>query len=163
MPKRLVICCDGTWNTPDQVSGKRSTPTNVTKLALAIATAGPDGVEQRVYYHPGVGTKRGERSRGGAFGLGLSRAVRDVYAYLVANFEPGDEIFFGFSRGAFTARSSAGLVRNCRVLRPEHADRIDDAYRLYRSRQAHPRGTEARLFRRPSASLAGELNSTTRT
>lgn len=149
MHKRLVICCDGTWNTPDQVSGGHAAPTNVTKLALAVASTDSEGTEQRVYYHQGVGTRQGERLRGGAFGLGLSRAVRDVYAYLVATFEPGDEIFFfGFSRGAFTARSSAGLVRNCGVLRPEHADRVDDAYRLYRSRQAHPRGTEARLFRR---------------
>jgi uncharacterized protein (DUF2235 family) len=143
MAKRLVVCCDGTWNTPDQKA-----PTNVTKLALAVA---PDdeGVTQRMFYHRGVGTKRSERIRGGAFGVGLSRDVRDVYRFLVANFEPGDEIFFfGFSRGAFTARSCAGFVRNSGILRAEHADRVDEAYALYRSRQAHPRGIEAQLFRR---------------
>ncbi len=149
MPKRLVICCDGTWNTPDQVSGGQPTPTNVTKLALAVLPHDETGVEQRVFYHRGVGTRPGERIRGGGSGFGLSRDVKETYAFLVANFEPGDEIFFvGFSRGAFTARSTAGFVRNSGVLRPEHAERVDEAYALYRSRKAHPRGIEAQLFRR---------------
>src|SRR2546422_909704 len=101
MPKRLVVCCDGTWNTPDQLNGGQSSPTNVTRLALAVASSDAAGVEQRMFYHPGVGTKSSERLRGGVFGFGLSRDVRDAYRFLVANFDPGDEIFFfGFSRGA---------------------------------------------------------------
>ncbi len=148
MPKRVVVCCDGTWNTPDELSGKQPAPTNVTKLALAISSHDAAGVAQRVFYHPGVGTKRSERIRGGVFGFGLARNVCDVYRFLVENFEPGDEIFFlGFSRGAFTARSAAGFVRNSGILRPEHADRVKEAYALYRSRASHPRGIEARLFR----------------
>jgi uncharacterized protein (DUF2235 family) len=147
--KRLIVCCDGTWNTPDQLSSGRPSPTHVTRLALAIAPTDSSGVEQRMFYHRGVGTTRWERIRGGAFGLGLSRNVRDCYRFLVANFEPGDEIFlFGFSRGAFTARSTAGFIRNSGILRPEHADHVGEAYNLYRSRQAHPRGVEATLFRR---------------
>jgi uncharacterized protein (DUF2235 family) len=35
--KRLVICCDGTWNTPDETNEGQSTPTNVTKVALCVA------------------------------------------------------------------------------------------------------------------------------
>ncbi|MEO9138565.1 MAG: DUF2235 domain-containing protein [Jatrophihabitans sp.] len=86
--------------------------------------------------------------RGGAFGFGLSRDVRDAYRFLVTHFEPGDEVFFfGFSRGAFTARSTAGFVRNCGILRPDEADRVDEAYAQYRSRTAHPRGVQAQLFR----------------
>ncbi len=144
--KRLVVCCDGTWNFPDQQS-----PTNVTKVALAIAPEDSDHVEQRVFYHRGVGTNRFERFRGGAFGAGLSRNVCDTYRFLVQNYEPGDELFFfGFSRGAFTARSTAGLVRNAGVLRPDHADRVGEAYALYRSanNDRTPRGREATLFRR---------------
>jgi uncharacterized protein (DUF2235 family) len=149
MSKRLVLCCDGTWNTPDQQVGGRPCPTNVTKLALAVADVGADGREQRVAYRRGVGTTRRERLRGGAFGFGLSRVVKDSYRFLVENFEPDDELFlFGFSRGAYTARSVAGLVRNAGVLRREHADRIDEAYALYRDRKTHPRDTESRLFRR---------------
>ncbi|MGV9820436.1 DUF2235 domain-containing protein [Nocardia xishanensis] len=146
MSKQLVLCCDGTWNTPDQQS-----PTNVTKIASAIAPKDHNGREQRVFYHLGVGTNRWERIRGGAFGFGLSRDVRDAYRFLVQNFEPGDELFlFGFSRGAFTARSTAGFVRNCGILRAEAADRVDEAYALYRSRSSttRPRSVEATLFRR---------------
>jgi uncharacterized protein (DUF2235 family) len=144
MPKRLVVCCDGTWNTPDQTS-----PTNVTKIALAVAPTDEDGIEQRVFYLRGVGTTGWERLRGGAFGMGLSRNVRDAYRFIVDNYEPGDELFlFGFSRGAFTARSCAGLVRKAGVLKRENADRVDRAYDLYRSRLSHPRGVEAQLFRR---------------
>ena len=128
MSKRLVLCCDGTWNSPDQKS-----PTNVTKLALAIAPVDAMGGEQRIFYHCGLGTNRWERIRGGAFGFGLSRNVRDAYRFIVQTFEPGDELFFlGFSRGAYTARSTAGFVRNCGILRREHEDRVDEAYTLYR-------------------------------
>ncbi|MGY1687854.1 DUF2235 domain-containing protein [Geodermatophilus sp. SYSU D00867] len=149
MPKRLVVCCDGTWNTPDQVAEGRPCPTNVTKLALEVAPAGADGLRQCVFYLRGVGTARGERYRGGAFGVGLSRAVKDAYRTIVDNYEPGDELwFFGFSRGAFTARSTAGFVRTAGVLERRHAGRLDEAYELYRCREAHPRGTEAELFRR---------------
>ena len=149
MSKRLVLCCDGTWNTPDQEVGGQPCPTNVTKLALAVADTGADGMEQRIAYQRGVGTTRRERLRGGAFGFGLSRVVRDSYRFLVENFEPDDELFlFGFSRGAYTARSTAGLVRNAGILRREHVDRIDEAYALYRDRGMHPRGVESELFRR---------------
>ena len=149
MSKRLVICCDGTWNIPDQASDGKASPTNVTKLALAVAPEDDAGVEQRMFYHRGVGTSRREHIMGGGFGYGLSKNVRDSYRFIVENYEPGDELFlFGFSRGAYTARSTAGFVRNSGILRSSYADRIDEAYALYRDRTAHPRGTEARLFRR---------------
>jgi uncharacterized protein (DUF2235 family) len=149
--KRLVVCCDGTWNTPDQRTSGKPSPTNVTKVALAVAPQDHQGREQRTFYHLGVGTNRRERISGGAFGFGLSRDVRDTYRFIVDNFEPGDELFFfGFSRGAFTARSTAGFVRNCGILRRSQADRLDEAYALYRNRSSttHPRSIEATLFRR---------------
>ncbi len=149
MPKRLVICCDGTWNTPDQAAEGRPCPTNVTKVALEVAEKGDGDWVQCVYYLRGVGTARGERIRGGAFGVGLSRNVKEAYRTIVENYDEGDELFFfGFSRGAFTARSTAGFVRNCGVLKRQHASRIEEAYELYRDRGAHPRGTESELFRR---------------
>src|SRR5690348_3787516 len=77
MSKRLVMCCDGTWNTADQAC-----PTNVTKLALGLAERSADGQEQRVFYHRGVGTGAWDRLRGGAFGVGLSRNVQDTYRFL---------------------------------------------------------------------------------
>jgi uncharacterized protein (DUF2235 family) len=148
MMKRLVMCCDGTWNTPDQSCGGKPCHTNVTKLAAAIART-DDGTTQRVYYQRGVGTAPGERLRGGAFGVGLSRGVQEVYRFIVNNYEPEDELFFiGFSRGAYMARSTAGLIRNAGILRRENADRIGQAYALYRERAIRPRDVESRLFRR---------------
>jgi T6SS, Phospholipase effector Tle1-like, catalytic domain len=78
----------------------------------------------------------------------LSANVIDAYHFLIDNYEPGDDLyFFGFSRGAFTARSVAGLVRNCGILRPENRDRINDAYRLYRNTKDKPAGMTSTLFR----------------
>jgi uncharacterized protein (DUF2235 family) len=147
--KRLVICCDGTWNRPDQAKDRRPCPTNVTKLAMALADQDADGTAQRLYYHPGVGTHEGERLLGGIFGLGLSSDVRSAYRFVVENYDPGDEIFlFGFSRGAFTARSTAGLIRNAGILRRENIARVDEAYAPYRDRAFRPRALESTLFRR---------------
>lgn len=147
--KRIVICCDGTWNTPDQVLGGRPCPTNVTKIAEAVAPRARDGVLQATYYQRGVGTAPWERIRGGAFGWGLSRNIVEAYRWLVATYEPGDEIFlFGYSRGAYTARSLGGLIRNCGVIRREHAARIEAGYRLYRKRDSHPGERESTLFRK---------------
>ncbi|WP_367325606.1 DUF2235 domain-containing protein [Streptomyces sp. HUAS ZL42] len=147
MAKRLVVCCDGTWNFADQPS-----KTNVTKVALSVHPGSAAGKDQRVYYHSGVGIRQWERLRGGAFGVGLSRNVLDAYRFLVTTYEPDDELFlFGFSRGAFTARSLAGLVRNCGILRRDHADRVKEAWALYRDRVEKPSGAASTLFRRSYA------------
>jgi uncharacterized protein (DUF2235 family) len=149
--KRIVVCCDGTWNRPDQLDRGQPRPSNVAKMALAVAPRDQAGVLQRVYYHRGVGTGRLDRVRGGAFGWGLSRNIKDAYLFLVESFEPGDELyFFGFSRGAYTVRSLAGLVRNCGLLRPVHVHRIAEGYALYRrrDRESNPRAVESQLFRK---------------
>ena len=149
--KRLIVCCDGTWNRPDQIAQGVAAPTNVAKIALALADADDEGNTQCVHYQAGVGTRRGERLLGGGLGVGLSRNVQECYGFLVDNYEPGDELyFFGFSRGAFTARSTVGLVRNSGILRREHRHRIKDAYGLYRDprRDTEPSGIAAELFRR---------------
>ena len=146
-----MICCDGTWNTPDQRDEGKVSPTNVVKTALSVAERDPGGSAQLVYYDKGVGTAWRDRLTGGAFGYGLSDNIRQAYGYLVDHYEPGDDIFlFGFSRGAYTARSTAGFIRNCGLLRREHASRIDEAYALYRRRDddSHPTGAEAQIFRR---------------
>jgi uncharacterized protein (DUF2235 family) len=148
--KRLIVCCDGTWNRPDHIDHGVAAPTNVAKLSMALAELDSEGHAQRLHYQPGVGTRRWEHLLGGGFGVGLSRNVQECYRFVVDNYEPGDTLhFFGFSRGAFTARSTVGVVRNCGILRPEERHRIEEAYALYRSpdKDKEPRGIAATLFR----------------
>ena len=88
---------------------------------------------------------------GGAFGHGLEDNVYEAYRFLVGNYEPGDELFlFGFSRGAFTARSLAGMIRKCGILERQHVRRYPAAIALYRDDQ-HPDSPAARTFRRAHA------------
>ena len=108
--KRLVVCCDGTWNKPDN-----ETITNVEKIARTVQSdpTATGGAYQLVYYVSGVGagSYAADRILGGAFGFGLFHNVIAAYRFLAQNYEPGDEIFIvGFSRGAYTARSVAGMV-----------------------------------------------------
>ena len=152
MPKRVIICCDGTWNQPDQRAAGAPCPTNVVKFAALVPQTGADGVAQRLLYHRGIGSggSRWQRLIDGATGHGITRSLTDCYRWLVRTYEPGDELFFfGFSRGAYTARSLAGFVRNSGILRPEHEDRLPEALALYRSRDAtkSPRAAASRLFR----------------
>lgn len=59
----------------------------------------------------------------------------EAYNYLVNNWGPGDEIFiFGFSRGAYTARSLAGFICQVGLLQPIHMDGFFDVYNAYRNR-----------------------------
>jgi uncharacterized protein (DUF2235 family) len=151
--KRIVIACDGTWKRIDAEH-----PTNVALLARAVLPTGPDGVAQVVCRLDGLGTGRGtgalartlDRALGGAFGLGLTATVAAAYRFLVANHAPGDAILlFGFSRGAYMARSLAGLIRTAGILPRERAAAVPAALALYRDRtpEARPEGAAARAFR----------------
>ncbi|KAI8165015.1 hypothetical protein K4K49_003375 [Colletotrichum sp. SAR 10_70] len=68
---------------------------------------------QVVYYHPGPGTEESKIAQGlgGLLGLGVISDIADTYRFICDNYSPGDEIIIlGFSRGAFVARSVAGMV-----------------------------------------------------
>ncbi len=110
--KRLIVCNDGTWNTPDQEDNGIPSPTNVVKLKNSLAPSDSGKVGQRVYYHPGVGTAgKVDAVMGGAFGRGVDEQIMSAFHWLGENYSKGDEIFiFGFSRGAFVARSLAGFL-----------------------------------------------------
>jgi len=52
------------------------------------------------------------------FGWGLDKEGLQAYEWLSETYEPDDRIYiFGFSRGAFTARSLAGLISKCGLLK----------------------------------------------
>lgn len=108
MAKKVIICTDGTWNTPHGIAAA-DIDTNVRKLYCSLAEI-PD---QMRYYDSGVGTDGTpiDHLAGGAMGEGLFQKVQDGYEFLAYVWDPGDEIYiFGFSRGAYTARSLGGMI-----------------------------------------------------
>lgn len=142
--KRIAIFCDGTWNRADAAHA-----TNVVKLAQAMSYVARDGTFQQMFYVQGVGTGRGtgalsrlvDRLGGGAFGWGLVSTIEEAYRALAFSYQPGDEIYiFGFSRGAFTARSLAGLIRSSAIPARTGVAKVPKAINWYRSGKAstHP-------------------------
>ena len=139
--KNIVICSDGTGNTTIKGRG-----TNVFKLFEAVDVNGhrsdPLLIRQLAFYDDGVGTQqlRWIRAFAGATGYGLSRNVKRLYRELCRVYEPGDAIYlFGFSRGAFTVRTLAGLIADCGILpsaeyptEREFRRQTRAAYRAYR-------------------------------
>jgi uncharacterized protein (DUF2235 family) len=131
----IAIFCDGTWNRFDS-----DCQTHVARLAAACAQTN----DQKVLYFEGVGTGTGMVSAvgrwlskvgGGLFGWGLNRNIKAAYAALCEHYQPGDKIMiFGFSRGAYTARSLAGMIRKCGILADVSPDNLNRAFSLYRTR-----------------------------
>ena len=120
--KRIALFLDGTWNNV-------SDNTNVWRLK-SLCSRSP---EQLVYYSAGVGTQTGERLSGGMFGIGINEEVIDAYQWLVEHYEPGAQVFiFGFSRGAFTARSLAGFISKCGLLKPGSPVSMKQMFERYR-------------------------------
>lgn len=159
--KTIAIFLDGTWNKPE-------TQTNVRLSFQALASDfnstdnvrrhrfnnDPSGREQIAFYYPGVGTRALQWVSGGAFGNGLSRNVLEAYCDLCKTYEPGDQIFlFGFSRGAYTARSLAGLIRNCGILIDPSESLLVQAWKMYAGRDdtLHPDARIPEGFRRSFA------------
>ena len=130
---RIVVFADGTWNKMDMMDKG----TNVVKLCQATVDDRSRG--QIKFYDAGVGTRWYNRLRGGAFGVGISQNIKDCYSFIIENWRShDDEIFlFGFSRGAYTARSLSGLITFAGILRDpgdrrDRAELIDRAYDFYR-------------------------------
>lgn len=155
MKRRLIVCCDGTWQDLDQ-----GYPTNVVKMAQAIKLVDDQDIHQIVYYDEGLGTKQIDGTSlidkltkmvGGGLGFGIDHKIQDAYRFLCMNYEPGDEIYlFGFSRGAYTVRCLAGLIYNSGLPHREFVRKIPKAYEIYREKQDPdnaPNGSKAIAFR----------------
>ena len=157
--RRLIVCTDGTWNKPDEDDHGAPAPTNVVKMQRAIKAVDSQGVSQIAYYHPGVGTgDTVDQFLGGAFGEGIDKNILECYEFLVNNYHPGDQLyFFGFSRGAYTARSLAGLIRNSGIVKQKYAGMAREAFSMYRDRDPakHPNSDLGRTFR---ASFSDEVD-----
>jgi len=130
---RIALFCDGTWNSPTMEQ-----PTHVDRLFKKTRQSNA----QHTHYFAGVGTggdapgvfsKALMKLGGGAFGWGLNENIKEAYARLCDQYEAGDEIFiFGFSRGAYTARSLAGMIRKCGIIADPTPEAVEEAFALYR-------------------------------
>ncbi|MCP3440564.1 DUF2235 domain-containing protein [Bradyrhizobium sp. CCGUVB14] len=103
-PRKLVLFADGTGN------AFTTQESSVWRLYEALDHTKPD---QIAYYIKGVGTAGWAplAALDGATGIGVPANVRKLYRFLCWNWREGDEIYiFGFSRGAFTARTLAALI-----------------------------------------------------
>jgi uncharacterized protein (DUF2235 family) len=126
MAKRIVFCADGTWQAP-------LNNTNVYRLYKALAVTG----DQVTFYDDGVGADASGLNRilEGAFGQQVLQKIQDGYTKIAHVYEAGDEIFlFGFSRGAYTARSLAGMIAVCGLPTGAfNSDCVTAAFNAYRS------------------------------
>ncbi|CAN5272147.1 DUF2235 domain-containing protein [soil metagenome] len=143
--KNIILLSDGTGN-----SAAKFNRTNVWRVYEALDLS--DSTKQIAYYHDGVGTSTFKPLAllGGGIGVGLSKNVRELYAYLCRNYEPGDRIYaFGFSRGAFTIRILTGFVAYTGILKRQAARGETDLWRkvtrLYSAYRAH-QGKQAPAF-----------------
>lgn len=136
--KRIIICCDGTWQSA--VSGKKNVPSNVTRLCRSLNSVGTDenGDEwqQVVWYDSGVGTTSlivGDAIEG-AIGKGLEGNVIEAYNFCALNYNPGDKIMcFGFSRGAYSARTIAGLISDIGICHKRDLNKFPDLWAVYKN------------------------------
>jgi len=123
--KKLIYCLDGTSNEYED-----EYPTNVVIMKKSISEK-----NSNIKYCKGVGTDTWQTIIGGAFGYGLFDNVMKSYKHLCLNYKAGDEIYiFGFSRGAFTARSFAGLIGYCGLLSSENLSELDNVKKYYKDR-----------------------------
>ncbi|KAI9833971.1 MAG: hypothetical protein M1826_005876 [Phylliscum demangeonii] len=124
---------DSLWS-----NGHLQTPSNVTRISRAIKTVSEtDNIPQIVYYQAGVGTDPTMYGKlvGGGTGLGLSEHCREAYAFLADNYNAGDHvILIGFSRGAFTARSVAGMIGSVGLLTKAGLDYFYEVFKDYKNR-----------------------------
>jgi uncharacterized protein (DUF2235 family) len=134
MSKRIVFCSDGTWDSP-------ASHTNVYKLFKLLQVS----ADQMPFYDDGVGANLGpiQKFLGGAFGDGLFQKIKEAYTKISQVYEAGDQLYlFGFSRGAYTARSLAGMISACGLPTANFTDAlVETAFQAYRNK-----GDRARLL-----------------
>lgn len=120
-----IVLMDGTLAT---LGGPRSS--HIATIRRLVRKAGP----VRVHYARGVHWDSWGGVRAVITGQGIEDRIAEAYGWLASSWRPGDPIFvFGYSRGAFTARSLAGMIGRVGLLQPRHATQrnIRLAWRLY--------------------------------
>jgi uncharacterized protein (DUF2235 family) len=134
MPKNIVVFIDGTDDT--FTSGAKNN-SNVGLLYEACV----NDARQFKFYSDGPGI--GGHILASAVGTGVNVRVQRGYDWCYENYEKDDQIFlFGFSRGAFAARSVAGMIRAVGLLRKDVRS-SDEAFAVYQRAKQDPQAAAA--------------------
>ena len=133
--KRIIVACDGTGQSSSH--GDYKIPTNVARFCDALSNNSSTEPQQMVFYQSGVGSQDLGLGLGnvfqGATGEGFEDNLADAYAFMMNNYQPGDQLFiFGFSRGAFTARVLANIVARLGVLSKKASWALRDTLKAYK-------------------------------
>jgi uncharacterized protein (DUF2235 family) len=135
--RHLVVCCDGTWQ-------GLVADSNVCRLSKAFV---PRAGDPPAHYVAGVGASGIglAKLQAGVTGAGVDDAILDGYSWLVETFRTDDRIsLFGFSRGAYTARSLAGMIGQVGLVdttglnQDERTAAVRRAYARYRALRDTP-------------------------
>ncbi|WP_162932983.1 DUF2235 domain-containing protein [Roseovarius sp. EL26] len=148
MSRKLVVCLDGTGNEIEK------SESNVLRLYKSLKRT----EDQLVYYQPGVGTldtrpfarmflTKPKQMLGLIAGMGLETNVLRAFEFLCKNYREGDRLyFFGYSRGAYTARALAGFINDFGLVDPQEFHLVAPAFRAWRRMSADdPRVKHAKL------------------
>ncbi|KAJ6622512.1 hypothetical protein B0H10DRAFT_2013024 [Mycena sp. CBHHK59/15] len=131
----LILCFDGTG---DQFDADNS---NIVQLMSALKK--DDRTKQMVYYQSGIGTYTSAKFASPAtsklsltldtmIAWNLDTHVMGGYEFLMQNYTANDRIcIFGFSRGAYIARSLAGMIHKVGLLPVDNHQQVPFAYRMY--------------------------------
>jgi uncharacterized protein (DUF2235 family) len=125
MGKNILIFSDGTG----QAGGLRPDQrmSNVYKMYRASRVWPDNDIDpqhQVAFYDPGLGSEetggslvtRVRKILSSATGAGIGVNIVQCYEAIIKHYEPGDRIYLiGFSRGAYTVRCVAGVLRLCGV------------------------------------------------
>ncbi|KAI9264756.1 hypothetical protein BY458DRAFT_556804 [Sporodiniella umbellata] len=148
IPRKIVICLDGTWESP----AEKSNVYKFSRLLTEGEVTDNKGIvwEQVCKYYCGLGTV-GFRVLGGAFGYGISEQIKQAYECICKNYRDSkDEIWLlGFSRGAYAIRSLVGMINNVGLLPQTLLSKTNQAYSIYRNQgqDQQPNGICAVKFR----------------
>ncbi|KAJ7712368.1 hypothetical protein B0H16DRAFT_1625180 [Mycena metata] len=130
----LILCFDGTGDSFDADNS------NIVNFVSALKK--DERSKQMVYYQSGIGTYGGKMSSPAANKISLTLDamiawnldlhVMAGYEFLMQNYTANDRIcMFGFSRGAYIARSLAGMIHKVGLLPVDNHQQVPFAYRMY--------------------------------
>ncbi len=127
-PRNLVFLCDGTLSSIDE--GEETNLGHVYRLLCEIGQS----ASQRFEYDRGIQGLGWRKWLNAASGLGINLSICRGYAFLASHYRPGDRIFlFGYSRGAYTVRSLAGMIGRTGLVKRQYATErhVRLAFRFY--------------------------------